>query len=106
MHEAVDVAKVREVPMIDAATMNKRIQLFLKYMMREPFPEERPSLAQLTAFLEILRCGGCYVDFAVWGNYHIRTARSFRCRGLVVGPGNVLIEQALKGPPAFEHWNP
>ena len=60
----------------------------------------------MTSLLEILKCGGCYVDFALWGSYHTRTAKQFRCRGLVVGPGNVLIEQELKGPPDFEHWSP
>ena len=82
------------------------LKLFFKLMHREPFPAEKPSLAQVTALLEILKCGGCYVDFALWGSYHIRTARSFRCRGLVVGPGNVLVEQELKGPPSFEYWSP
>ena len=67
MHETVDVTKVREVRMIDAAIMHKGILLFLKFMMREPFPEERPSLARLTTLLEILWCGGCYVDFRLVG---------------------------------------
>ena len=93
MRETVDVTKVREIPMFDAAIMKKGLLLFNKFVMREPFTEERPSLAQLTALLEILRCGGCYVDFALRGNYRIRTAKTFRCRVLVVGPGNVLIEQ-------------
>ena len=44
------------------------------------------------------------MDFALWGSFHIRTAKSFRCRGLIVGPGNSLIEQELKGPPDFDHW--
>lgn len=105
MDETVDVTKAREIPMIDAAIMNKGLLSCKRFVMREPFPEERRSLAQLTALLEILRCGGCYVDFALWGNYHIRTAKTFGCRRLVVGPGNVLIEQELKGPPDFEHWN-
>ena len=46
------------------------------------------------------------MDFALWGSYHTRTAKPLRCRGLVIGPGNVLIEQELKGPPGFEHWSP
>ena len=74
--------------------------------MRAPFPAEKPSLAQMTALLEILRCGGCYVDFALWGNYHIRTAKSFRCRGLIIGRGGILIDQELEGPPDFEQWSP
>ena len=60
----------------------------------------------MTALLEILKSGGCYVDFALWGIFHIRTAKSFLFRGLVVGPGGILIEQELKGPPSFEHWSP
>ena len=100
MHETVDVAKVREAPMMDTADWNVGIELFKKLMPREPFPEGRPSLAHVTALSEILRCGSCYVDFALWGNYRIRTAKTFRCRELIMGPGGVLI----KGPPDFEHW--
>ena len=106
MHETVDSTRVREVPMMLEKDRSTGLKLFFKLMHREPFPAEKPSLAQVTALLEILKCGGCYVDFALWGSFHIRTARSFRCRGLVVGPGNVLIEQELKGPPSFEYWSP
>ena len=60
----------------------------------------------MTVLLEILKCGGCYVDFALWGSFHIRTARSFRFRGLAVGPGGILIEIELKGPPSFDYWSP
>ena len=54
MHETVDVTKVREAPMMDIADWNQGIELFVKLMMREPLPEERPSLPQMTALLEIL----------------------------------------------------
>lgn len=51
MDETVDVTEVREVPMMEVSDWNKGLELFLKLMMREPFPEERPSLSQMTAFL-------------------------------------------------------
>ena len=81
--------------------MGKGLDLFLKLVMRQPFPAEKPSMAQMTALIEILRCGGCYVDFTLWGNYHISTAKTFRCRGLVVGLGGVLIDQELKRTSRF-----
>ena len=46
------------------------------------------------------------MDFALWGSFHTRTAKSFRCRGHILGPGGSLIEQELKGPPSFDHWSP
>ena len=62
MHETVDVTKVWEVPMMDVADWNAGIEFFAKVMIREPFPEEQLSLAQMPARLEILRCGVCYAD--------------------------------------------
>ena len=46
------------------------------------------------------------MDFALWGIYHTRTAKSFRRRGLIVELGGTLIERELKRPPCFEHWSP
>ena len=66
MQEAVDVTKVREAPMLDIADWNTGFDLFETLVHRESFPEERPSLAQQTALLEILRCGFCKVDLALW----------------------------------------
>ena len=57
MHETVDVTKVREVPMVEPKDWGMCLDLFFKLMMRAPFPAEKPSLAQMTGLLEILRCG-------------------------------------------------
>ena len=106
LHETVDYTRVREVQMMTETARLDGLELFLKLMLREPFPEEKPSLAQMTSLLEILKCKCCYVDFALWGSFHIRTARNFRFRGLAMGPGGTLIEIELKGPPSFEFWSP
>ena len=87
LHETVDFTRVREVQMMTEKDRLIGLDLFHKLMHREPFPAEKPSLAQMTALLEMLKCGCCYVDFALWGSHNIRTARSFRFRGLAMGPG-------------------
>ena len=106
LHETVDFTRVREVQMMTEKDRLIGLDLFHKLMHREPFPAEKPSLAQMTGLLEMLKCGCCYVDFALWGSHNIRTARSFRFRGLAMGPGRVFVEIELKGPPSFEFWSP
>ena len=106
LHETVDFTRVRDVPMMTSKDHLDGLDLFCKLMHRPPFPAEKPSISQMTALLETLKCGSAYVDFALWGSFHIRTARSFRFRGMAVGPGGTLIEVELKGPPSFEFWSP
>ena len=38
MHETGDVTKVREVPMMEAGDWSDGLDLFLKLVMRQPFP--------------------------------------------------------------------
>ena len=106
LHETVDFTRVRDVQMMSSKAHLDGLDIFCKLMHRQPFPAEKPSIAQMTALLETLKCGSCYVDFALWGSFHIRTARSFRFRGMAIGPGGTLIEVELKGPPSFEFWSP
>ena len=77
LHETVDCTRVREVQMMTPKARGLGLDLFGKLMHRELFSAEKPSVAQMTALLEILECRGCYVDFALWGSFHIRTAKSF-----------------------------
>ena len=67
MHETVDIARVREVPMMSTKDRMVGLDLFFKLMHRVPFPAEKSSLAQMTALLEILKCGGFYVDLPYGG---------------------------------------
>jgi len=53
LHETVDFARVRDVPMMTTKDRLTGLDLFFKLMHREPFPAEKPSLAQMTALLEI-----------------------------------------------------
>ena len=75
---------VWEIPMRDKNALYIETDHIALLMIREPFPAEKLSISQTTALLEQLRNGSCYVDFALWGCYHIGTAKSWRCRGLVV----------------------
>ena len=54
--------------------------------------------------MDLLRTGSCYVGCVLFGTHHIRTAKLWKWRGMVVGPGSVLMEQEIKGPPNFESW--
>ena len=45
-----------------------------------------------------------YVDFAIWGPYDLRKQRELHFMGMIVGPGNVLQQVEIRGPPTFEAW--
>ena len=98
MHETVDVTKVREAPVMDMTLWDIGFDRCGVMVMREPFPEGRPSLSQMIALLKPLRFGTCYAAFALWGKNHIRTAQTFRHRGLIMRAGGVLRDQEIKGP--------
>ena len=90
---------------MDAKAYNGCWDRFTVLMHREALPYEKPSVRQLRAAMELLRTGSCYVDFALFGARHIRTAKSWKWRGMVVGPGGVLMEQEIRGAPNYESWD-
>ena len=77
MHKTVDVTKAREIPMMGKDAFSAGIDHFELLMMGAPFPEAKLSISQTTALLEQLRNGTCYVVFALWGCYYIRTAKAW-----------------------------
>ena len=55
MRETVDVANVRESPMMDKDAFSAGIDHSELLMTREPFPEENLLVSQIVALLEQLR---------------------------------------------------
>ena len=76
---------------------------FVAAKQRPPLPEEKPSLHQLTAVLELLRTHCCYVDLALLGPFHIRTMKAWKWIAAVLVNGRVA-DTEIKGPPDFDTW--
>ncbi len=89
---------------MDLVEYNRGCERFHKYMMRYTKPCEEPTLHQMTTLAELLFVCSCCVDFAMWGANQIRIAKSYRCKGLIMGPDGQLIMEELKGPPDYAHW--
>ena len=63
----------------------------------------------MSALMYLLTLFSCYVDFALWGSYHIRTHTAFKCVGMIPGPPDAygratLMHEERKGPPDYPHW--
>ena len=104
MNEIADVTKRREIPVITGDAFRVYWRNFKIWKHRDPFPAEAPTLAQLTALLQLFRSSSSYVDFAIWGNNQSRTAKRMRSLGLIIGAGNTLQRLEFKGPPTCEDW--
>ncbi len=68
-------------------------------------PEEECTVAQLSALQALLQSGAApYVDFALWGPYHVRTLKRLKCSGLQLHASGHLHQVEMFGPPTIEDW--
>ena len=98
LNEIVDTTKVRSVPILDKKRFETYFANFKKLMHREPTPTEEPTMQQLTAYEELLRCNTIYSDAAIFGANQQRTAKAVIGRGRIVGSKGTLIMTDFKGP--------
>ena len=94
--------------LIDYMSKDEVNKYYANYFARfggDPPKEETPSLEQLSALRYLLKeKANIYVDFAIWGPYDLRKQRELHFMGMIVGPGNVLQQVEIRGPPTFEAW--
>ena len=101
--QTVDTTKTREAPLISDKEFDEHLDRFVVWMHRPPLPHEKPSVHQLSAVLQLIRTGTCYVDFALMGPHHVRTMKAWRWLAKVWINGEVS-EWAVKGPPDYASW--
>ena len=89
---------------MDRARFEELYGNYKKLMHRDPTPEEEPSIQQLTAYEELIKCGTVYADLAIFGANQQRTAKAMQGRGRIVGPHGTLILTEFKGPPDYTIW--
>ena len=86
LDQTLDACKNREAPLVHEDVFNESIENYDKASWDEPGPSIRRPIQQYTARLELRSCGTCYLDLALLAPHHIRTQRSNRWKGMVVGP--------------------
>ena len=107
LSEVVDPLKKRDVPIISADEYDECYDRFRKERGRPPFPHEKPSYAQITCVLDLIRAMCCYVDLGLMGPHDIRT-RKFWCWKAKIMVNNFTKlsteDVEIKGPPDFAAW--
>ena len=84
----MDTGKNQDVPVITDDAYWKGIENWRRivgYGLDDPAPAIRPSIAQYSAFLVLVTMGSIYVDFCLCAPWDIRTNRSKKWKGLVLG---------------------
>ena len=103
----MDTGKNQDIPLIHDDVFNIGIENWRRiagHGLDDPDPSIRPSLQQYTAWLGVVNMGSIYVDFSLCAPWDIRTQRSRRWKGLVLGADGRWHEEECRGPPNFECW--
>ena len=93
VNEICDVTKNRDAPMLERQVVDDAWDLFVKLVLREARPVEEATPEQLSALCDNLRHDASYVDLAISGPHQIRTVKSMKFSGMVMGSGGALINQ-------------
>ena len=103
----MDTGRNQDVPVITDDAFWKGIETWRRvvgYGLDDPPPAIRPSIAQYSAFLALVAMGSIYVDFCLCAPWDIRTNRSKKWKGLVLGADKQWREEECRGPPDFDCW--
>ena len=105
--QLLDPTKNSEVPLVARDVFNQGLANWKRiagHGLDDPVPAIRPSIEQYSAWLSLVALGCTYVDFCVCAPWDIRTARSRKWKGLVMGADGKMHESECKGPPDFACW--
>ena len=71
---------------------------------KTPPKHKEPSIEQLTGLQHSLKHHNCYVDFAVFGPFHLRLLRKQKLSGTIIAKDGTTRILELLGPPTFDTW--
>ena len=97
----IDGRKGRDITVVCEAVYYRGIEYYAYACWDEPSEDIRPSIQQSTCILELKRCGSMYADFSLMTPHNVRTSKSRRFEGLIVGSDGLLCRREQKGPPDF-----
>ena len=96
----MDTGKNKEVPIVTDDVFWKGIENWRRIVghgLDDPKPAIRPSIAQYSAWLAVVALGSIYVDFCLCDPWGIRTNRSKKWKGLILGADNLWHEEECRG---------
>ena len=67
-------------------------------------PNRRYEHRLRNTFLALVAMGSIYVDFCLCAPWDIRTNRSKKWKGLILGSDKLWYEEECRGPPDFDCW--
>ena len=91
--------KGREIPVISESVYNKGLEYYKYAMWEVPNEKIRPSIQQFTCVIAFKEAVSMYADYSVFAAHHMRTAKSQKFEGMIIGPDGLLCRMEQTGPP-------